>query len=220
MEGKSLKMKKGIRGNFKWKAGRGRRKGAPPATTSPAPAAPPRGLPSTAPGAAAETRGRGRWRDVIVPRRLLAFRSRVRALRNRGPRRWLASLAVAALLGWLRVPWPLALRPASPKGGGSAIIAHRRCTYLGGLCKARGREGPGLRLSRLSGQACARGRGARGSPGAPPGFPLRTPPPLWRDPPFDCRIESGAGRTWVPSPALAPAWLLCPRLPRSSGWED
>lgn len=79
--------------------------------------------------------------------------------------RWcLAPLAGPALLGWLRVPWPLAFCPASPGGGRKAIIAQRRSTYLGRLCKARGRESPGQRLSRLSGQACARGRGANGGP--------------------------------------------------------
>lgn len=84
-----------------------------------------------------------------------------------------AGPAGTALLGWLRVPRPLAFCPASP-GGGRAVIAQRRSPYLGRLCKARGREGPGRRLSRLSGQACARGRGpGRGRLGV---FPPETPP--------------------------------------------
>ena len=76
--------------------------------------------------------------------------SRVPGLCNRVA--WyLAPPAGPALLGWLRVPWPLAFCPASPDGGRKAIIAQRRSTYLARLCKARRREGPGQRLSRLSG---------------------------------------------------------------------
>ncbi|XP_054375619.1 uncharacterized protein LOC129047764 [Pongo abelii] len=73
-----------------------------------------------------------------------------------------AAVDRAALLGWLRVPWPWALCAASP-GGGRAIIAQRRSTYLGRLCKARGgRPGGG---SHASAARHARGRGRARVPG-------------------------------------------------------
>lgn len=87
-------------------------------------------------------------------------------VQSRGAQSWWLALPLGtALLGWLRVPSPLAFCRASPGGGRRAIIAQRRSTYPGRLCKDRRSEGPGRPLSRLSGQACARGRGMGGGPG-------------------------------------------------------
>ena len=104
------------------------------------------------------------------PTRLSAWGIPVTSPRpRRGQRRaswWLALPLGTALLGWLRVPSPLASGRASPGGGGRAIIAQRRSAHPGKLCKDRGSEGPGRPLSRLSGQACAGARDGRGSRGA------------------------------------------------------
>lgn len=72
-----------------------------------------------------------------------------------------AAVDLTALLGWLRVPWPWALCAASP-GGGKAIIAQRRSTYLSRLCKAHGGR---PRAAALTPQRPGM-RGGEGGPGS------------------------------------------------------
>lgn len=123
-------------------------------------------------------RGRGRSRDVIAPRRLPPSGSRVPALRNRAPRWWLAPPAGTALLGWLRVPWPLASCPASPGGGERAIIAQRRSTYLGGCARRAGGRPRAAALTPQRPGMRAGARGGRGSRGAAGCSRWRRRPPL------------------------------------------
>jgi hypothetical protein len=88
-----------------------------------------------------------------------------------------ALLAGAALLGWLRVPRPLAPCPASPGGCGRAVIAQRRGTYLCRLCKAAG-GGPGAVALTPQRPGMRGGDGGLSGEGAPP--PAGKPAgPLW-----------------------------------------
>lgn len=193
-------MKKGIRGEGKegakeYLAGSLAAQGGRAPLTAPGP-----------PGAPGRRLGGGAAvRDVSAPRSLPARRPRVQrpalvqsASPGAPPLRLPLSLG-----GWS----PLASGPLPGQPGRGAVIAQRRSTYLGGLCKARGRR-PGA--AALTPQRPGMQAGARGASGVP----AADAAPVWREPPPDCAtglvMGLAMGETCVPSPALAPAQLLGP----------